>query len=248
MYMFRIILLAVAILGNPLHALSQTEDESLTLSLSREFGYGGLDGKIQGTFSLRVSGPDALEYVEFMIDDQVVFTDAEAPFRYQFRTAEYPLGDHQFSALGYTTDGRVLESNTLVRNFISAEEGWGTASKIVVPILIGVVVLSLAGAILPTVFGRKPGAFQVGDYGAAGGAVCPRCELPFPRRFFSPNLVLGKLERCPHCGKIAIVARAAPAALTAAEERWRTAAEDVRIVDDEEARLQRMLEDSRFEE
>ena len=248
MHTLRIILLIATFLANPFHAAVQSSDNDFSISLSRDFGYGGLDGKIQGTFSVRASGPDDLERVEFLIDDQIVFNDNEAPFQYQFHTSDYELGDRRFAARGYTLDGRILKSNEFVRNFISSEEGWGTTVKIVVPLLIAVAVFSLVGALLPAFFRRRRGVFQVGEYGAAGGAICPRCELPYTRHFISPNLIFGKLERCPHCMKLALVARATPAELEAAEARWKVETEHSRQIEDEETRFQRLLDDSRFEE
>ncbi|MEK6221558.1 MAG: hypothetical protein N2D54_04870 [Chloroflexota bacterium] len=37
-------------------------------------------------------------------------------------------------------------------------------------------------------------SFHLGIYSAAGGAVCPRCQLPYSRHLLSPNLLVGKLE------------------------------------------------------
>ena len=62
----------------PVTALAQ--DEGLALKLTRDFGYGS-GGQIQGKFSLRVSGPDDIVEVDFIIDGEVVHTAAEAPFR-----------------------------------------------------------------------------------------------------------------------------------------------------------------------
>jgi hypothetical protein len=64
----------------------------------------------------------------------------------------------------------------------------------------------------------------------------------------SPNLLVGKLERCPHCGKWALLPRASAEALRLAEERY--AAEDEGTIQplSEEEKLRRMIEDSRFEE
>ena len=44
---------------------------ALTLSLSRDWGYGGFGGDIQGTFSFHAKGPADLARVEFYIDDLI---------------------------------------------------------------------------------------------------------------------------------------------------------------------------------
>lgn len=63
-------------------------------------------------------------------------------------------------------------------------------------------------------------------------------------------MLFGKLERCPHCGKLAIVRRATPAELAAAEERLRADREKgiKDISEDEDESLQRALEESRFDD
>jgi len=73
--------------------------------------------------------------------------------------------------------------------------------------------------------------------------------MPYSRHFFSPNMLLGKLERCPHCGKWAIVRAAYGTELREAEQRFRADQEqgNIQVEEDEAGRLKRMLDDSRFE-
>ena len=52
----------------------------LTLSLSRDWGYGGLNGDIEGLFSMHVSGPAGLARVEFYIDEIKIGQVSQAPF------------------------------------------------------------------------------------------------------------------------------------------------------------------------
>ena len=67
------ILLSLAIIS----AVS-AQGEELTLSLSRDFGYGGFNGDIQGTFSVKASGPANLERVQFFLDETLLGEDTEA--------------------------------------------------------------------------------------------------------------------------------------------------------------------------
>ncbi len=72
--------------------LAQSDSE-LQFSMSRDFGYASTNGKdIQGTFSMKVSGPEDLVKVIFFIDNAAIGEDTEAPFRFQFNTDNYPLG------------------------------------------------------------------------------------------------------------------------------------------------------------
>lgn len=94
---------------------------------------------------------------------------------------------------------------------------------------------------------------QSRDYGAAGAAVCRGCGLPFARDVLGLNMLVGKLMRCPHCGKWAVLPAASPAEVAAAEERERqrlrgdTPATVVTPQPSEEERLRRRIEDSRYE-
>ncbi|MEK6256738.1 MAG: hypothetical protein N2C13_05405 [Chloroflexota bacterium] len=118
-------------------------------------------------------------------------------------------------------------------------------------IIIAFVVLVVIFRFIVPVLRKSDGSgFEPGKYSMAGGAVCPRCALPYSRKTLSPNLVLGKLERCPHCGKIAIVGRASAADLQAAEARLTSPSQDD-VPQGEESRpdsLRQQLEDSRFED
>ena len=126
--------------------------------------------------------------------------------------------------------------------------------KIVGPILILTLGISLVSIIGPVVLGRKKrGSIPLGaprSYGAAGGTICSRCGRPFAVNFFAPNMVFGKLVLCPHCGKVGVMARRSPAELQMAEEAERAlAAESAPQVQgmSEEEKLQKELDDSRYQ-
>ncbi len=243
----RLALLGLMIALNIVPVKAQESGASLQLTVDRDFGF-SMGGRIQGKFTLKVTGPENLTQVEFLIDDVVVSTDREPPFRYSFNTGDYDLGVHRISGVGYTALGEVLRSLVRTYKFVSMEEGLRGASGIVIPLLIGIGALVMIATVGTMLMGRQKGRPRIGEYGAAGGALCPRCGLPYSRHALSPNLLIGKLERCPHCGKWAIVRRATREALERAEAR---------LVDDEarggleleseEDKLHRMIDDSRFE-
>ena len=230
---------------------AQDEEPELRLTVRRTFGYGG-GGQIQGRFALGVEGPADLVRVTFLIDGQVMFNDLESPFEHSFHTSEYALGVHRLMAVGETAEGAELRSAERSFEFVTAEAGWQAVSRFLVPLAGGLLGLMLAGTLIPAVLARRR-VFRLGQYGAAGGAVCPRCRLPYSRTIWSPNLVgprrarssRGKLERCPHCGKWALARRATATMLQAAEARYLSESRP-QVVDDQDP-LRRLIDDSRFE-
>jgi len=229
------------------------EEEPIQLRLRRDWGYGG-GVDIQGNFSLSVSGPENLNRVEYFIDSELMGESIEAPsFRFKFVPDAYPLGLHTLSAIGHTSDDQTFRSNEITKNFVSAQEGYSTAIKIVAIILgliLGVSVLSflitrLVGGGKKS--GPEPGAQR--SYGLLGGTICPKCSKPFSRHIWGLNMGVGKFDRCPHCGKWSITTRATPAELRTAELSELDQAETKIGTHEisEEERLRKDLEDSRFD-
>lgn len=245
------ICLAILCFVMPLAAQDLPPD--LTLRLRRDFGYGGMGIEIQGTFSLLIEGPDDMNHVVFKLDDEVLGELSEAPFRWQFLTDRFPPGIHTLAATGSTAAGRELHSNVVTAKFLSKDEAGKKVFQVVVPLvggIFGALAIGLLFTFLSTIRrGKTPTTSSPRRYGLAGGAICPKCARPFARHLWAPNLVVGKLERCPHCGKWSIVARASSVALAAAEAAERAdAGEQGAPVLSEEERLRRALEASRFEE
>jgi hypothetical protein len=183
-------------------AFAQTEE--LTLRMSRDFGYGGLNNDIQGLFSMKVTGPADLARVVFYIDSTLIGEVTQAPFNLQFNTDNYPLGQHKLYAVGYSSSGLQYNSNIITSNFVPASEG----TKIVLPILAIVFGAILLSFIVPLVMGRgKTKDLPLGaerKYGLGGG-ICPKCRRPFALPLISVHLGFSKLARCPYCGKIGMV-------------------------------------------
>ena len=225
------------------------QSEELNLILSRDFGSSGFNGEIQGTFSLKASGPANLERVQFFLDETLLGEDTEAPFAIQFVTDNYPIGAHIFSAVGYIADGKQLKSQTISALFVSKEEGNTAALKMIVPIL-AVVFGAMAIAAITTMInvrkGKKLLAGATRSY-TFGGGICPKCKRPFGFQLFSMNMTVGKLVPCPHCGKWSIVKRASMIDLHAAEQADLDA-EKVQISEaSEKEKLRKELDDSRYQ-
>ncbi|MBN2044720.1 MAG: hypothetical protein JW757_06860 [Anaerolineales bacterium] len=244
-------LLAVSLLALILAApaLAQEEAPELEIDLNRDFGYGGFGNQIQGNFSIRVSGPDDLAEVQFYLDEILLGTDQEAPFRLQFVTDDYAPGIHQIYAVGTLAEGTQLRSREITADFLSAESAGEKTMELLVPILGFTVLAMVIAALVPMLTGKKGGKVTLGNYGLAGGAVCPRCTFPFKRHYLSPNMLVGKLVRCPHCGKWAILPAASSNALSAAEERYLASqVESSEVELRPETSLKSALDDSRFED
>ena len=135
--MKKIYLVLIIVLTAALASFSTAfaQAESLQLTITRDWGYGGFNGDIQGTFSMKVSGPPDLVRVEFFIDGMKIGEANKAPFNLQFNTDHYAAGTHVLSAVGTTTGGSRLGSNKFNPIFISAEDSNKKMLTMVIPIL-----------------------------------------------------------------------------------------------------------------
>ncbi len=242
---FCFLILVVFALAFPISAMAQ--EETLEVDFTRDWGYGGFAGEIQGRFSLRVSGPANLVEVRYMMDESLMATITEPPFNFQFETDTYPPGAHTLTVIGILSDGSQLTGPEYQRVFLSNEEAKKETTKFIVPMLIAIAGITLIAAIIPLVLSRKS-QYKFKQYGLVGGAVCKRCQLPFSRGIFSPNMVVGKLERCPHCGKWAIVGSATPQELEEAERRYSEGENTLKVDAETQAeRLRKSLDETRYE-
>ena len=243
-----VLFLLMLVFGNPVLAQS---DQALTLRLSRDFGFSSGTGRIQGAFSLTASGPENLERVDFKIDDQIIGEASQSPFRIRFNTDDYPLGIHTITATGHTSDGMSLKSNQFRVEFVSAEEGWQTAAKIALPIIGIVFGVMLVGFLFPLLFkGRKRIQLPAGasrTYGMLGGGICPKCDRPFALHVYGLNMVVGKYDRCPYCGRWSLVRRASLHELHAAEAAELEAEKSAAgLPVDSEEELRKQIDESRY--
>jgi len=230
------------------------QEEQLQIRLKRDWGYSSGTGKIQGTFSIRSSGPEDLSRVVFYLDDQILGEVSEPPFNLRFKTDDYPLGVHQIHAAGFTDAGAELSSNVIRKEFVPAGEVLDFIKNIILPI--GVIILIAVGLSvgIPLITGKgkkeklPPGAAR--NYGYYGGAICPKCDRPFSRHIYGLNLGTHKFDRCPYCGKWSLVRRASKEELDAAEAAEIEAAQAGAFTPEvsEEDQLRQQLDDSRYED
>jgi hypothetical protein len=225
------------------------QSDTLHLSLSRDWGYGGFANDIQGTFSMIVTGPDTLSRVEFYIDETMIGEITTSPYRLQFITDNYDLGNHTLYALGFTSDGQELRSNEIVAKFVPPQ----SVGKFMIPILVIIVVALVGSALVPllTTGGKlvnlPPGAER--KYGAGGGGICTKCHRPFAVPLFGMNLGLSKLARCPYCGKWSAVRILSIAKLREAEkaELDQAKAGESIVGETEEEKLKKDLDNSKYQ-
>jgi DNA-directed RNA polymerase subunit RPC12/RpoP len=235
------------------HAYAQT-DQQLKLSLSRDFGYAGFNNDIQGLFTAKISDPPVnLARVEFYIDGTLMGEDTSVPFGLQFNTDSYSIGMHTISAIGYTSDGTQIKSNEIQKQFVPAGTGMGSVFKLIVPIILVVIVVALVSVFVPVVLSRgKKASTPLGEprkYGVGGGAICPKCNRPFPLRLWWINLGVKKIDRCPYCGKWSMVRPRSLEELRQAEaaELAQVGTQEI-AGETEEDKLRKELDDSRFQD
>ncbi len=241
-----IFLLAILMMLLPTGVLAQQSQPGLQLGLIRNFGYGGL-GKIQGRFTLRINDPPAqLETVEFYFDDKLITTSQGSPYEFNFHTSNFQDGEHVFFAVGYLKDGTKVESRRITKVFLSSEQAWVETQGLMVPLLLFIGILTVLGIAVPVLASRKK-EFVLGKYGPAGGVVCPRCELPFSRSILAPKLLVGKLVRCPHCGKISVSPKASPNKLQEAENKFRNNKPGM-VTTNADQDYRKLLDESRYED
>jgi hypothetical protein len=248
-----IIMLLFILAALPTSYAQAQSSQELQLGLSRDFGYGGLGNDIQGLFTVKVKNPPAnLTSVEFYIDSTLMGTDTTSPFSLQFNTDSYPVGEHTLSAIGLTTDGTKLNSNKIVTQFVPAGTGFQSVAKIIIPVVGLIILIALISVFLPIILTRGKSATTAPGterkYGVGGGAICPKCNRPFPLRLWWINIGVNKIDRCPYCGKWSMVRPRSLAELRQAEAAELSAvmSESTIGVESEADKLKRELDDSRF--
>lgn len=243
------LLLVSAAAGSGTAFAQDGETPGFKLSMSRDWGYGGLNGRIQGLFSLKVKDAEGLTQVTFYMDDTVLFVDNEPPFKFQYRTDDYPPGAHTLWAQALTADGQTLESNRIEVFYLTKAEAGAETRRLLIPILGVTLVAVLASVLLPALLGRKKTAGAQNYQGLYGGTICPHCGRPYAMHFYGLNLLTHRFDRCPHCGRWALVRRQPLDVLLAAEEAQQAAkSSNAETPEDEAARLKKMLDDSRYDE
>jgi hypothetical protein len=244
----RILFLLVILLFIVSNSVAHAQMEQLVLKMSRDWGYGGFNGDIQGLFSMRVTGPADLLRVAFFIDEIKIGEVATSPYNLQFTTDNYSNGVHELYAIGYSQRGIEYRSNVITANFVPKQ----FTTKIILPVLgviLAAVLLSSLGPLLAT--RGKRISIPLGaerKYGAGGGGICPNCHRPFALPLLSAHLGFSKLAACPFCGKWNLVRVESITKLRGAEKAeldWEKPNHSSEISAEEE--LGKELDDSKYQ-
>ena len=259
-----LVLLALAV--GPVFA----QESEYRVNVSRNFGYSS-GSEIRGTFTIALVGPlEPVQSVTFTVDGQEMTTVTAAPYSFKYKTDDYGFGWHEYAALVTLKDGTTV--TTAARRFlhVSQEEEFASVQKIIFPLVGGVLLITLLGVGGQFLFMRQRGnpitPGEARNYGWRGGTICKRCNRPFAIHLFSPHFGPFTLDRCDHCGKVAMVTRYPTDVLRAAEQAEKEAfknaessigfrnlakagtiaAGDLAAPESEEDRLRRQLDDSRY--
>jgi hypothetical protein len=227
-------------------ALAQSE--SLVFRVTRDWGYGGLNGDIEGLFSMHVTGPSDLVRVEYYVDENKIGEVDQPPFSLQFNTDDYPLGAHKLYALGYSKGGQEYRSTVITANFVPKQ----SSAKILLPVLGIVLAAIILSALLPWLTRRgKHLDFPLGaerKYGLGGGGICPNCQRPFALPLISPHFGITRLAVCPFCGKWSMVRTKSPNELHEAEQaelNWQKS--EISSPTDED-NIRKNIDDSKYQD
>jgi hypothetical protein len=257
--LFRVFILALLLLAAlPVTALAQSQAPEFRLDDHRDFGYGAGEN-IGGSFSFTIYGDQSkISAVTYMMDGKEMASISQPPFKFSFKTSNYPSGAHTFYAVVKTTDGRSVNTPEFRRNFLSAAQQSEATQRILIPVVSGVVVLMLIGFAIQFLVLRRNTTLEPGaprQYGLRGGTICPRCGRAYAMHMFSLHVGPWNLERCDFCGKWAWVTRRSQAELAAAEAAERTALQAsesslpaVQQTQESEAeRLKKLLDESKYQ-
>jgi hypothetical protein len=181
-------------------------DGGYTITLNRDFGYGGLNNDIRGNFTIGLSGDETqVSQVQFTFDGQPMATVSQSPFKYSFVTTDYAEGTHTLGAVVTLKDGTTLTAPAKTTTFVSAAVENQVTTNILVPVLGGVllvILLVVGGQVLASRRRPSKGTPEGGHtYGVLGGGICPKCGRPTPFHVTGINLVTGKYDRCENCGR-----------------------------------------------
>ncbi|HEX7432222.1 MAG TPA: Ig-like domain-containing protein [Anaerolineaceae bacterium] len=237
----------------PVLAQNATPQSIFRLNINRTFGFSN-GSQIRGRFSAEVIGPGTVQSAIFRIDGQPMGQAAQAPFKLDFNTSSYPLGWHNLTATVQLTDGKTFTTPARRFEFVSADQESAVMRNIIFPLLgtVGAIMLVIFGVQFFILRGQPNKNLPLGakrHYGILGGAICPKCHRPFSIHWYGIKIGFGtKYDRCDFCGRRGLFKVVRPDELARAEAAELESAQPGQGIPalDEETRLKKILDDSRF--
>ena len=234
-----------------LRVVSAQTESAFSISLQRNFGYGGFGNDIQGYFQIKLNGPlEQVQQVVYTLDGKAMGTVSESPFKLDFNTDDFLPGEHQLGATVKLLDQSEVQARTVQLQFLSPAGASQSVFKILIPLFGLIIGAALISSLVAGRTNRAHPGQQQNYNGLYGGAVCPKCGHPFPRSLLGVNLGFSRLERCPNCGKWISSKRATPAELAAAEEveaeKYRVASGEKPNQSQSEKSDEKAIDDTRY--
>jgi len=144
--------------------------------------------RIKGKFSARIRDAEGIVKVEFYLDGELVLSDEEDPFRWDFHTSDYPDGVHTIKAIAYFSDGGTTEL-AVAREFTTNFGQWWT-------LFIWGTILFVAGLSLFAIWVTNRERKQ-----PQGKTRCPQCGTVFDRQWSPMHMGDALRNTCPTCAR-----------------------------------------------
>lgn len=241
-----LIALIIALCTVALHVGSvHAQENGYSLQLRRNWGT-GLGNRIQGSFTLRLSGDEAaVQSVIYTLDGQEIARIEQSPFLFSFDTDSYTTGPHSLGAEIYLRNGQTESTPTIQIVFMGADENRKAIASILVPILVITLGATLLSILVQSAGARKASQNK-GQTAIPRPSICTHCGKPFSRPVLGGiNLLQGKYMPCPHCRKWQIARPASPEAVQTAWESIKTADLKPQAIDENEA-IRQAIDDSKY--
>ena len=234
-----------------LRVVSAQTEPAFSISLQRNFGYGGFGNDIQGYFQIKLKGPlEQVQQVVYTLDGKAMGTVSVSPFKLDFNTDDFAPGEHKLGASVMLRDQSEVQAQVVSIQILSKEGASKSVFKILIPLFALIIGAALISSLVAGRTNRVHPGQQQNYNGLYGGAVCPKCGHPFPRSLLGVNLGFSRLERCPNCGKWISSKRATPAELAAAEEdeaeKYRVASGEKPSQSQSEKSDEKAIDDTRY--
>jgi len=160
---------------------------AIHLALRRDSGT-KIGGKIKGKFSVSVKDAGGVERVEFYLNGELVEAVEQGPFKWSFKTGDYPDGNYSIRAVAFLKDGTKEEDGITVQ-FVTNFGWWWP--------------LYLTGMLLFVAFSVLAALWQTNKErkAPAGKTKCPRCGTVFERKWSAFHKGSAYRNTCPICGE-----------------------------------------------